>query len=442
MKKTQPSSAAYVAFGALTIIASLAVGFIIFSSGLFKITAANHFALLIVGAVYGLSIFAIVVLIVKWQEAPGRIMTLQSHQMLTIANQTLTFLRKGFSYDSAAHVANIIHDNADVDAVAVTDGSHIMAFAGYAAECHKPGDPAISPVRSEVVTSGEMAVFEGDEEEGCRTIGHRRWLGVTVPLKVSKRVVGTIDFLYLVPGRMTDNRLTVATRLGTLLSTQLELAELDEQRQLAVQAELRALRAQINPHFLFNTLNTIAALCRTDPLTARRLTIKFAEFFRDSLERQSQFTTLEEELNYVNLYLGLEQARFGSRLKIYRLVDKDARALMLPSLMIQPIVENAIKHGMTKSGILNLRLAAKVKDGHLLVKVSDNGKGMLPDAMQQNDDSSSGHGIGLSNIRQRLRAIYGASGLLKIESEAGHGTTVQVELPLENIPTEAVISDN
>jgi len=211
---------------------------------------------------------------------------------------------------------------------------------------------------------------------------------------------------------------------------------------LAVQAELRSLRAQINPHFLFNTLNTIAALCRTDPLTARRLTIKFAEFFRDSLERQSQFTTLDEELSYVNLYLGLEQARFGSRLKIYRKVEKDAKSMMLPSLMIQPIVENAVKHGMAKSGILHLRLAASVENGHLLVTVSDNGKGMSPDAMEPNGDSSSGHGIGLSNIRQRLRAIYGTSGLLKIESELGHGTTVQIELPLENILAEAVISDN
>lgn len=442
MKKTQPSSAAYVAFGALTIIASLAVGFIIFSSGLFKITAANHFALLIVGGVYGLSIFAIVILIVKWQEAPGRIMAMQSHQMLTVANQTLTFLRRGFSYDSAAHVAQIIHESTDVDAVAVTDGTSIMSFAGFATEHHKPGDPAISPVRSRVLTTGEMAVFDGYEEEGCGTLGHRRWSGVTVPLKVSNRVVGTVDFLYLAPRKMTENRLTVAARLGTLLSTQLELAELDEQRQLAVQAELRALRAQINPHFLFNTLNTIAALCRTDPLTARRLTIKFAEFFRDSLERQSQFTTLEEELNYVNLYLGLEQARFGSRLKIYRRVDKDARSMMLPSLMIQPIVENAVKHGMARSGTLNLRLAARVVDGHLLIRVNDNGKGMAPDALEPNGDSGSGHGIGLSNIRQRLRTIYGTPGLMKIESELGRGTTVQIELPLEDTFTEAVISDN
>lgn len=433
MKDKQFASFLYLIFGALTIGASLIVGFILFKSGIFQISFTNEWGLLLVGIIYGISIFSVLALIYNWHEAPERAKVFQSHQMLTIANETLPFLRKGFSPQTCDQVGQIIYQRTDADAVAITNNKVLLAFIGAGYEHHLPGT-AITPRDKKALEKGNVISFTDKANTGCPDITEElEWTGIAVPLKVQDRLIGTLEFLYLPPKKVTPSRLTVAKGLGKLLSTQLELAELDKQKELTFKSELKALRAQINPHFLFNTLNTIAALCRTNPDTARKLIIKFADFFRDSLERQKQFSVFEEELKYVDYYLTFEKARFGNSLNITKEVEPIANKVKVPSLVLQPIVENAIKHGMSKSGKLNLHIKATLNNGYLNILVKDNGRGISKNDLIKIKTmamAKKGLGIGLNNIRERLKSLYGSSNLLKITSELNQGTEVCLKIPV------------
>lgn len=430
MESKQPSSLLYILPGAVAIGASFIIIYILFASGVFRDADAEHTNLLLIGIIYGISIFSIMVLLVRRHEGPERARAMQSHLMLTIANETLSHLRHGFNAETSAKVAEIIFKSSDVDAVAITNNRTILAFAGFAREHHLPGSFLRARVE-EPHENDELIIFRSNSDAGCPEDGEISWVGVSVPLTVAGETTGALEFLYLAPKKITENRIAVARGLGELLSTQLELSELEKQQALAVSSELKALRAQINPHFLFNTLNTIAALTRTDPQAARRLIINFADFFRESLERQSQFTTLDEELRYVNSYLVFEKARFGAMLQVEKHIDKSARRITLPSLVVQPLVENAIKHGMAGSGRLHLMLSAKVDDSHLVVEVRDDGVGMAADGDSQVvSGRGKGLGIGLTNVRERLRSLYGSTSLLSISSTLGEGTAVTLKIPI------------
>lgn len=426
MESKQPSSFLYIALGAVTIGASVLIFVILFASGIFEVTFNNGTALLLVGVIYGISLFSVITLLYKWHEGPERARAMQSHQMLTIANETLSHLRTGFTQETGEAVAKIILDRSDASAVAVMEGETLLSLVGT-----DELSAQILSGRREARDADGVMIFKDSEKTGKGRQQESVWTGISVPLTVQGKRRGTLELLYSSTRKLSENRITVAKGLGVLLSTQLELSELDKQQAMAVHSELKALRAQINPHFLFNTLNTIAALCRTDPQMARRLIIRFAGFFRESLERQNQFTTLDEELRYVHSYLVFERARFGERLQIEWLIDDAARKTTLPSLVLQPLVENAVKHGMAKTGALHLALAANLSPEHLLIKVRDNGAGIATENLSQiNGPSTKGLGIGLRNVRERLRSLYGSSNLMSITSETGIGTEVTLKIPL------------
>jgi len=224
----------------------------------------------------------------------------------------------------------------------------------------------------------------------------------------------------------------VAEGLGQLLSTQIELSELERQRELTYHAELRALQAQINPHFLFNTLNTITAFIRTDPRKARKLLVQFSDFFRKSLEWKDVFITLAQELDYIANYLVLEKARFGDRLDISFDIDNDAQECILPALTIQPLVENAVKHGFCEERELEISIIARLADNNMQITVADNGRGISEEDLDQviKFGYGKGSGIGLSNVNERLRSIYGEDYQVKIESTLGVGTRALLNIPI------------
>ncbi len=431
MESKQPSFVSYLALGAVTISASLMIIYILFVSGIFKVTFNNDAALVLVGTIYGISLFSIITLVYKWKEGPERVRAMQSHLILSIANETVSHLRRGFNTTTCEEVAKIILKTSDVDAVAITNKKTVLAYVGISCSDYEPAKNFIN--FKDELAKNRIAFFSSISEEKVYS-GHGddfSWNGIAVPLKIQKKTIGTLDFFYKSSKRITENRITVAKGLGELLGTQLELSELERQQAHAFRSELKALRAQINPHFLFNTLNTIAVLCRTDPIKARSLIISFAEFFRESLERQSQFTTLDEELRYVNSYLEFEKARFGSKLKIENRIDKKAEKVKLPALIVQPLVENAIKHGMSANGKLLLVLTATVENGQLVVKVKDNGMGMLDKRKTlRNENNGKGLGIGLTNIKERLISLYGSEGLINIHSTSGKGTEVTLRIPI------------
>jgi two-component system LytT family sensor kinase len=210
-------------------------------------------------------------------------------------------------------------------------------------------------------------------------------------------------------------------RILTLKDRERELSE------LAATAELAALRARINPHFLFNSLNSIAQLIHSDPATAEACVERLAEIFRYILRRgEKEFVPLADELQVTEAYLDLERARFGDRLVVETAVTPASLGRMIPTLTLQPLVENAIKHGLArKIGPGRVRIDAEVRDGCLVLSVGDDGLGMAGPAL----DSIYERGLGLSSLRDRLARLYGPAHLPEITSAPGQGTCVRLRLP-------------
>ncbi|UMG94023.1 histidine kinase [Nocardioides sp. TF02-7] len=218
------------------------------------------------------------------------------------------------------------------------------------------------------------------------------------------------------------------------VSGQLELAELDASRNRAMEAEVRALRAQISPHFVYNSLGAIASFVRTDPDRARELLLEFADFTRYSFRRHGDFTTLAEELRSVERYLLLEQARFGDRLQVTLNIAPEVLPVVIPFLSIQPLVENAVRHGLEHASSVDeaghLRILAHDRGHECVVEVEDDGAGEDPEKVRRAlAGDASLDSIGLGNVDARLRATFGDDYGLVVETARGAGTKVVVRVP-------------
>ena len=222
--------------------------------------------------------------------------------------------------------------------------------------------------------------------------------------------------------------------LANILSLHLELAEADRERQLAADARLNALRAQINPHFLFNTLNTITSKARTDPEEARRLLVRLSDFFRYSIRQDGHFADFAQEYFFVRTYLSLEQARYGESLHVRFDVDPQVLSVQVPVLTIQPLIENAVKHGLAEKvggGTVHLKARVDPLSRTTLIQVRDDGVGMDDELLDKvlYGAAPSG-GIGLRNINQRLEKLFGERYSMHVRSGDDKGTTVDLRLPL------------
>jgi two-component system LytT family sensor kinase len=206
---------------------------------------------------------------------------------------------------------------------------------------------------------------------------------------------------------------------------------LQEQEQLLMTARIEALASQINPHFLFNTLTSISSLIRSQPETARMLIVKLSGLLRRLLKSRDHFVTLREEMEAIDEYLDIECVRYGPHLTVRKEIGADAMECVVPSLILQPLVENSIRHGLAgKVGGGTVTIRGVRRPGHVAIEVADNGIGMLTDPLGE----PSGRGIGLRNVNERLRVIYGASCQLRLHSVPGRGTSVQLDIPDLVIP--------
>jgi len=202
---------------------------------------------------------------------------------------------------------------------------------------------------------------------------------------------------------------------------------LERHQQLLLRARMDALSSQINPHFLFNTLNTVSALIRIDPDTARGVVLKLSNILRRLLRKHETFVPLREELSFIDDYLDIEVARFGhDNLDIVKEIDEVTLETFIPSMLLQPMVENSLKHGLApklEGGRILLRTTSK--NGRLQIEIADNGVGISEEKMPH----VYVEGIGLSNVRERLRVLYGEDFQLDIESSEGQGTTIRIDVP-------------
>jgi two-component system, LytTR family, sensor kinase len=220
--------------------------------------------------------------------------------------------------------------------------------------------------------------------------------------------------------------MAVAAPLKIWNNTRIEM-NLERHQQLLLKARMDALSSQINPHFLFNTLNTVAALIRFDPDTARGVVLKLSNILRRLLRKHETFVPLREELEFIDDYLDIEVARFGrDNLDIVKKIEEDALEAFVPSMLLQPMVENCLKHGLApKIDGGKIQLRTTTRHGRLRIEIEDNGVGISEEKMPH----VYVEGIGLSNVRERLRVLYGADFLLEIESRPGEGTLIRIDIP-------------
>ncbi len=236
------------------------------------------------------------------------------------------------------------------------------------------------------------------------------------------------DDPWLLVGAYASTYFCITIPLKVWNSTRNEV-RLEEQSRLLLSARLETLASQINPHFLFNTLNSIASLIRIDPERARAMVTRLARIMRRRLRRQDHFSPLRDELEFIDDYLAIELERFGDKLRVVREIDPAAADVPVPSMLLQPLVENSIKHGIAgklEGGTVTLR--ARRDGNRLLIEVEDDGVGM--DDAKQADIAGPGEGIGVSNVRERLLVLYNQDHKMSIESETGRGTRILIEVPL------------
>ncbi|MEU6403289.1 histidine kinase [Streptomyces sp. NPDC046985] len=330
-------------------------------------------------------------------------------------------LRSGLTEDTARRSARRLRSLLGTGALCLTDDRRVLAWDGAGAH-HRAEimDRLAGPLET-----GRGEAFRLD----CRTPDcPARW-AVVAPLTVDDRVHGA---LVACAPRESAVLVRAAAEVARFVSVQLELAELDRSRTRLIEAEIKALRAQISPHFVYNSLAVIASFVRTDPERARELLLEFADYTRYSFRRHGDFTTLADELHAVEHYLSLVRARFGSRLTVTLQIAPEALPVALPFLCLQPLVENAVKHGLEgKAGACRIRLTAQDAGAEALVVIEDDGAGMDPDLLRRilaGEDSPSG-GIGLSNVDDRLRQVYGDDHGLVVETAPGAGMKITVRLP-------------
>jgi two-component system LytT family sensor kinase len=348
-----------------------------------------------------------------------------SGRALKIAERTLGILDKGFNPATAAgEVARIIHQETGVGAVAITDRDKVLAFVGLGADHHQPGTAIASELTRRAIEENRVIFADGVHEHYTCTRSADCPLGsaLVVPLRLDNEVIGTIK-LYEPKRKLFLNlNRTLGEGIARLLSEQLLRSRYEEQKRLLITSELKLVQAQVNPHFLFNALNTIVAVLRQDAGQARELLLHLSNFFRKNLKRSGDLATLEEELDHVNAYLGIEKVRFADRLRVETAVDPALLPLKMPTFTLQPIVENAIKHGI--SGMLEpgiVRISGRIEGETAVIEVEDNAGAFC--------EELKGGGLGMNIVDRRIRNLYGDRYGLAVTCSAGQWTGVALTVP-------------
>jgi two-component system LytT family sensor kinase len=379
----------------------------------------------ILGVLLGWAIAASLFAVLRLVRPPRVISSEQSamQEALHAATVTLPHLRQGLSADSAAKTIGPLRTLTQALAVALADGERILAFEGAGGDHHQPGDAL-----ADVAGGGRADRVHVETQIRCSHTGCPLGPAVLAPLVVGGEWIGTFVAMFGRGRRLTPDETRTVSEAASLVSAQLELAELEAQSERLARAELRTLRAQISPHFIYNALAAIAGYIHSSPEEARELLTEFAEFTRYVFRTQSPYVTLADELGYVEKYLRLERARFGDRLDVRLQVAPEVLQAVLPVLSVQPLVENAVRHGVERRGRGRVEIVGRDIDADVELRVSDDGVGMPPERGIELL-AGNGGGVGLQNVQARLHATFGPDYGLEIDSALGRGTTVTMTLP-------------
>ena len=330
-------------------------------------------------------------------------------------------LERGLTEEGAAKSAKALRRLLNCQMLLISDTSRILATdagidftAQLEEDASKASASTLATGKTQVKHSASMDI-------------------VAAPITVGDQGVGTVVALSV---RAGASFVRAVSEVAVFVSAQVSTAQLDESRAMLLEAQMRALRAQISPHFIYNSLNAIASFINTDPARARELVIEFADFTRYSFRRRGEFTTLAEELEAIDRYLLLEKARFGERIKVSLQIAPEVLPTQIPFLALQPLVENAVRHGLEArpdGGVISI---TATEDGlHAVISVEDDGMGMDPEQLASvlAGTTTTMH-VGLRNVDLRLRQLYGNSNGLVIETAPGAGTLITLRVPKFRAP--------
>lgn len=351
----------------------------------------------------GVSIGMIVLLVQGVENEKEVIAARQAKLALDIANKTLPYFRH-IDSESLKTICDIIRTDIKADAVAITNEHNILAYVGVGAEFYNIGHEIISEMTKESIQNGIITIKNNDEVDRCPQIHSL----IIIPLWEKGVVTGTLKIYYCHAHQITNSLKVMAIGLSQIISTQIEVSRIEQLREMADQAELRALQSKINPHFLFNALNAISSSIRINPDTARQLIINLSRYLRYNLELNDAQIDIKKELYQIQDYIAIEQARFGSKLSIIYDIDEEL-SFSIPSLLIQPLVENAIVHGIQPCRGKGVVAISVRNEGHRIrIAVKDTGNGISEEVIEQvRRNELPAKKIGLLNVHHRVSLLYG-----------------------------------
>lgn len=330
----------------------------------------------------------------------------QAKLALEIANKTLPHFRET---ENLSEVCKIIAEELGAKATVITNKKEIIAGFSFDKDEIKKADIKSNNTRKVLKTGEAMLVIKEDDEiiEDFLDISPHIKSCIILPLKEKNDISGTLKIFFDTAEKITDKNRYLMIGLSHLISTQMEISKVENLISLLKYSELKALQSQINPHFLFNVLNTMTSLIRTNPEKAREVTIDLSNYLRYNLDNNVKSVELIKELNQVDTYIKIEKVRFGDKLNILYDVDESLYNFQIPSLIIQPLVENSIKHGILKKRDNGcVKIIIKKIDKDIEITIEDDGVG-IEQSIIDNLDKQIKENIGLKNVHQRLKLLYG-----------------------------------
>ena len=381
---------------------------------------------LALGAGLGIAIAALVVAVWRAMRAPSAAGVPEAGMQAALhaATTTLPHLRKGLTGRNAERAVPHLRALTGAAAIALADTRAVLAIDGEGRDQVRPGDLLSRLLERAGDNRLHIVPRLVSSDPTCPLRS-----AVLAPLLAQGKRIGTLIAFYRTVGRPSHHELRVVQEAASLVSAQVELSLVADQEERVAQAELRALRAQISPHFIYTALAAVAGDIHARPEEARDLLIDFAEFTRYLFRDGRSYVTLGEEIEHVERYLRLEKARFRDSLHVAIDVPADTRGAVVPAMSVQPLVENAVRHGVERqAGRGRVAVSARIVGGDVELRVSDDGIGIEPERLEA-VLAGAGGGIGVSNVDARLRATFGERYALRMESDLGAGTTAVRTVP-------------
>lgn len=382
---------------------------------------------------FGLFMFSLIIKTAVLEEE--RTKANQIHDALQIAQLTLEHFRQGLNETSCKKAAQIIQERTGVAAVSITNKHGILTHVGVGDDHHVAHLNILTELTKKVLVKGHVLTAYQKSDIQCPHKNCKLQAAVVLPLNVHQKTVGTLKLYFTDPSHLTSIEEEFAEGLGRLFSSQLEYAEVEQQRKLLKDAEIKALQAQIHPHFFFNSLNAISSLIRTNPNEARRLLLNLSTFFRSNLQGAKETTiSLKKELEHVEAFMAIEQARFPSKYDMTYEIDDSLLNTAVPPFVLQPLVENAIFHAFKGRTSGQITLRAVSENQQVLLQVIDNGVGISNERLtllgQEVVPSEVGTGTALWNIQSRMNELYEHEGTMQIDTNT-MGTTITIHIPIK-----------